>query len=315
MPYTIVMQDWVRIHGPGSSATTVQDEAHWLDIGGFQGLTPWIQVGFFGGSPVLSLETSPSRDDKFFQVMSAMAGVGVATSSYAVSASGLQAVNSFDWANATGGAPPGKWLRWKITGGANWRAVFRITLTALQGRGGSFKHATVPLPEDARKHPDDHAHAAQAHLRMRAVLAAIDGGYAYGSREPPPDPDDVARYGVALGVPTTAARLVPAGGVDFLDQSVEAAPAEADEDFDENDVVDEDSWSWDPEVGIPTLPPDEGETDSSTNRRTTRMVDAAAIEEMVAAVGRIAGPVLANQTRVELERSQDADLQAWEVLS
>ncbi len=173
-------------------------------------------------------------------------------SSWSIAAGGLQTpVISFGW-DINSVMPPGKWLRWKITGGANWRAVFRIMLTAVQGRGGSFKHATVPLPEDARKHPHDHAHAAQALLRMRAAHGEQWGVYSYspvlagsgragageidpaqpmgfaaahlsklraaitlgdedrmrGSAnglvdradevpgEPPPDPDDVGRYGV-----------------------------------------------------------------------------------------------------------------------
>jgi hypothetical protein len=178
MPYSILLQNWVRIGGATSAVAVAQDEAQWLDIGPFTGLVVWMEAGFFGGSPVIDVQSSPTHEESHFKTMGNAPGKPP-YASYAPTTSGVLPVFAFTFDDVTNNAPPSKWLRWRATGGANWRVAFRIWLTGIQGRGGALKHARVLLPREAHAHADDHTHAAQAELGRRA---AAHGRTAEGPR-------------------------------------------------------------------------------------------------------------------------------------
>jgi hypothetical protein len=141
-------------------------------------VTPLIEVVASLGSPVLTIETAPLREEAFFKALKATGARDTASYTLAAATVGGQV---FDWDNCIAGdIPPSRWLRWKITGSVAWAAVFRIWLNLRQGRGAAFAAACSPLPTTGRAHPNDHAHRAQGRLRHLAQRDATCGAVATG---------------------------------------------------------------------------------------------------------------------------------------
>ncbi|HEX4403414.1 MAG TPA: hypothetical protein VH560_01210 [Polyangia bacterium] len=180
--YTVCLQNWVRLRG-NATTTLVQSQAEWVDLAAFQGVMPYIQVSGFGGSPTISIETSPTHDAVLFSTMDGVAGLPP-HSSYALAAAGLQTVTMFSFADTTLATPPARWLRWKVTGTGNWSVVFRVWLNLHQGRGGAARGCIPPLPPAAHAHPQDQTLRLESRSRARAKLgAAMECARRPGARE------------------------------------------------------------------------------------------------------------------------------------
>jgi hypothetical protein len=177
--YTACLQNWVRLRGNATS-TLVQSEAEWVDLGAFQGVMPYVQVSGFGGSPTIALETSPTRDNVLFRTLGGTPGISP-LASYTISAAGLQTPLMFTFADAAVTTPPGKWLRWKVTGTGNWSVVFRVWLSLQQARGAALRCAIPPLPQPAHAHPQDQTLQMQSRFGPNAL---------YDDGDEPPDVDD-----------------------------------------------------------------------------------------------------------------------------
>src|SRR5688572_1663337 len=159
MPYATRLQGWIRVRG-GAGTTVIQEPEHWLDVTAFQGLTIFLSVTQFGGSPTIAVQTSPNREAAFFHTIGTP---GVAESTFALSATGLQKTKTFDF---TFQQPLAKWLRWTATGTSNFNICFRIWVTLLQSRGAGARQLAVALPSN-RTLPGDHTLEVERGLRDR----------------------------------------------------------------------------------------------------------------------------------------------------
>jgi hypothetical protein len=116
MAHSACLQDWITITG-NTSTTVIQAEADWLQIPSFQDIIFYTEVSSVtnANTTTLSVQTSPTKDDVFFN-----AGVGGAGNAYVASYSlssatsaGVQSLQVVRWATTTTQAPS-KFLRWKL---------------------------------------------------------------------------------------------------------------------------------------------------------------------------------------------------------
>ena len=115
--HAFTLQDWTTIQG--GVATVTQGEESWLDLTPYQDVVFWLDVRQATGSPSVTYQTSPTKDESLFQGM-----VGAASMAAGTSPTVAKALLS----GAT--VPIARYLRWQITGTAPWTATFRILIAA-----------------------------------------------------------------------------------------------------------------------------------------------------------------------------------------
>jgi len=147
-PRTRLLQDWTTIRSAVTS-TFVQDEDEWLDVGGFADVAFWIDVSAItppGGTSTnyvkLTLETSPTCDDAYFQPLASPIWLGTGTTIPVRTASATPFVVRS--ARGTATASLSRYLRWRIdpVGSGTWDATFRIR--AVFGRNSFFAPPQIP---------------------------------------------------------------------------------------------------------------------------------------------------------------------------
>jgi hypothetical protein len=124
--YTIAMQDWVTIKGFAAGTVALQPESDYLDISAFQDIASYVEVSDFvsaTGTNII-LQTSPVKEDAYFQNLVTITPAGAALSVNVHRASGA-------------GTAPARWLRWRCAGtGAGWGVTFRIHLNGNPANSG-----------------------------------------------------------------------------------------------------------------------------------------------------------------------------------
>lgn len=116
--HTFILQDWTTIQG-AASMTVTQHESEWLDLGPYQDVVFWVDVRNAAASPTLTLQTSPTKDDSFFQAI--VTGFPIAGSATPT------VVSAFMTAAPV---PLARYVRWQLTSGSAWNATFRIVVAA-----------------------------------------------------------------------------------------------------------------------------------------------------------------------------------------
>lgn len=125
--HSFILQNWTTIRAGGSGTVVItQQETDWLDLAPYQDVVFWIDVKEVTGSPTptLYLQTSPTRDDTFFQTMVTQ---GTSTGIPLAAAAAPTVVSAF---MLTAAVPLARLLRWQISGSAPWDATFRIAVAA-----------------------------------------------------------------------------------------------------------------------------------------------------------------------------------------
>ncbi len=130
--YTFLLQDWITMRAMSAITVINQNEAGWLDLSGFQDFVAWADVkgitsGGGTGAPVLTYQTSPSKDDTLFTIP-------------AEGGAGLLGVNITPVIQSSSSTvtPLARWLRWQMqnTGQTStWDMTFRIFVSANAGGG------------------------------------------------------------------------------------------------------------------------------------------------------------------------------------
>lgn len=120
MPQAVLLQDFISVAGKSSSDAVIQGEDQWVDLGGYADVYFFVDTKQTSGSPSLSLETSPTRDDALFASMAtfSLTGTGVTTS-------------VVRYATAT--TPLRRWVRWKTSAAAPYRTTFRVWMVVTPG--------------------------------------------------------------------------------------------------------------------------------------------------------------------------------------
>src|ERR1700687_3050074 len=117
--HSFLLQDWTTIRG--GTATVTQQETDWLDLSLYQDAVFWVLISSSTNTPTLSLQTSPSEDDVFFQSM--VTGIPMLSSATPTIAQALMmSTNTI--------TPLARFVRWQITGTTTWDATFRIAVAA-----------------------------------------------------------------------------------------------------------------------------------------------------------------------------------------
>lgn len=115
--HTLILQDWTSIAGVATAAVT-QDETLWLDLAPFQDVVIYIDVRESTGSPTITFETSPAKDDSLFQIL---------TSSAMTAGSAPRVLRATMLGSAI---PLARYLRWKVSSSSGWDASFRAIVAA-----------------------------------------------------------------------------------------------------------------------------------------------------------------------------------------
>jgi hypothetical protein len=115
--HTLILQDWASIAG-AATATVTQDETLWLDLAPFQDVVVYLDVRESSGTPTITFETSPAKDNSLFQTLV----------SSTMTAGGTPRVLRATMLGST--IPLARYLRWKITSSSGWDASFRAIVAA-----------------------------------------------------------------------------------------------------------------------------------------------------------------------------------------
>ena len=115
-----VLQDWVTINSPTTSPI-IQSESDWLPFSSFQDIAFWVDVrNVTGGTVVIDLQTSPTKDDVLFKVLSTCT----------VSAGGAAITVVKNILSTNPAVPLATWVRWALTPPAVSSITFRILASA-----------------------------------------------------------------------------------------------------------------------------------------------------------------------------------------
>ena len=111
---SIIMQDWLTVRGV-ANGIVIQSQTDWILTAPFQDITFYLDVREVLGTPTISYDTCPVRDDVLFQAMFTSAALAV----------GVAAPKTIF--GATASFPVSHWTRWRLVGGAAaWDATFRV---------------------------------------------------------------------------------------------------------------------------------------------------------------------------------------------
>jgi hypothetical protein len=120
MAASVLLQEWNTVRGNLTTTTVTQQEHHYADLLHFQDVSLYMETSDMSGSPTITFQTSPTRDDNLFQAMDAtgtfIPAVGVT-------------VRTLRYSNVS--VPLARFVRWKFTGStaAPWSCTFRIWLS------------------------------------------------------------------------------------------------------------------------------------------------------------------------------------------
>lgn len=144
---SLVLQDWITVRSAGNNPTPpgpnfVQDSAGWLDLSIFQDVVFWFDLRQStapgaGGTLTWQFQTSPTKDELFFQSMASSTPFGTIPTR-------VLSVIPILMGNAmTGGTVAlSRWVRWVIIPSpttAAWNATFRVLVTANQVVAGASR--------------------------------------------------------------------------------------------------------------------------------------------------------------------------------
>jgi hypothetical protein len=119
--HSFIFQDWITVRTSGAITSVTQDEAQYLDLAGYQDLVFWLDVRENSGTNLaIAYQTSPTKDDSFFQDM---------VTAVTMTAAATPTVTKALLASAT--CPIARWLRWKVyTSSGTLSATFRVIAAA-----------------------------------------------------------------------------------------------------------------------------------------------------------------------------------------
>lgn len=118
--HTFILQDWTTIRG--GVTTVTQGESGWLDLTPYQDLVFWVDCREISGSPSITLQTSPAKDEALFMPIVA---------SFSLTASATPAVKTALMSASTSTNPPiARYLRWQLNGTPTWDTTFRVLVAA-----------------------------------------------------------------------------------------------------------------------------------------------------------------------------------------
>jgi hypothetical protein len=117
--HAFVLQDWTTIRGGSTVTTITQGEAGWLDLTAYQDLVFWLDVREASGTPSITFQTSPTKDESLFTQM---------VTSTALSASSTPVVVKALLSGASN--PVARYVRWQLNGTPTWDATFRVLVAA-----------------------------------------------------------------------------------------------------------------------------------------------------------------------------------------
>jgi hypothetical protein len=118
--HTFVLTDWLTVRG--SNNTVTQSESEWLDLTQYEDVTFWIDIKEVTGTVTLNLQTSPTKDEAFFQATGASLYSATMTA-------GNPVVSKVTMSGAT--VPLARYLRWSVTSSsAPFDATFRVFVAA-----------------------------------------------------------------------------------------------------------------------------------------------------------------------------------------
>jgi hypothetical protein len=115
--HAFILQEWTTIRG--GVTTVTQGEDGWLDLTPYQDLVFWVDVREATGTPSITLQTSPTKDESLFTAVVA------ATT---ISASATPVVIKATLSGAT--VPVARYLRWQLNGTPTWDATLRVLIAA-----------------------------------------------------------------------------------------------------------------------------------------------------------------------------------------
>jgi len=119
--HTFVLQDWTTIRGATTTTVITQGESTWLDLTAYQDVVFWVDTRELTGTVTMSLQTSPTKDDVYFQPLMTAFALSLSTSSPTVKPALM----------ASASTPLARYVRWQLTGpAAVWDATFRIIAAA-----------------------------------------------------------------------------------------------------------------------------------------------------------------------------------------
>lgn len=125
--HTFVLTDWTTVRGGTGGATITQSESEWLDLTQYEDVIFWIDVREVAGPPVtLNIQTSPTKDDNFFNAANIYQNTGLAAGTFTAASTPTTKVLM---SSAT--IPLARYVRWQLTSGsATFDATFRIMVSA-----------------------------------------------------------------------------------------------------------------------------------------------------------------------------------------
>jgi hypothetical protein len=124
MSDTSIIQDWISLSG--STNTIIQNESAWVETVNYQDGLYYTQVSAAGTSgSTLMLQSSPTKDDIFFDASAGGTPGSVATFILVNSSTGVLPLFFSRWSTAPSQAL-GRYLRWKLICGTNVTCTFRI---------------------------------------------------------------------------------------------------------------------------------------------------------------------------------------------
>jgi hypothetical protein len=113
------LQDWITLSAAQIVHSLPQSVHEYLDICQHEDLVFYLNVTNVVGTPTLSYETSPTREETTFLPM--LAPIALAAGPVRVDRAAF----------ATAAVPPARFVRWRIAGNnAAWSATFRIWVAA-----------------------------------------------------------------------------------------------------------------------------------------------------------------------------------------
>jgi hypothetical protein len=116
--HSFILQDWTTIRG--GVATVIQGEADWLDLSSYQDCIFFLDVREASGTPTITFQTSPTKDEALFQTM-------ITATLMTASATGAAAIKA-TLTNAI--VPVARFVRWQINGTITWDSTFRVIVAA-----------------------------------------------------------------------------------------------------------------------------------------------------------------------------------------
>jgi len=119
--HTFVLTDWITVRG--SANTVTQSESEWLDLTQYEDVMFWIDVREVTGTVTLNLQTSPTKDENFFQAANIYQNAALAAGT-------LTPANTKVLMSAAS-IPLARYVRWQLTSAsAPFDATFRIMVSA-----------------------------------------------------------------------------------------------------------------------------------------------------------------------------------------